>query len=95
MKWGIAFLTWVLTGLYLANACVDYIRLWLSPIPDYPRERVLPHLMTCGRDQGIDYAWVTLGIVAIYYASSRVGTRLRGGNRGRKPDDEDASPDAG
>lgn len=73
---------------------MDYLRLWLNPLPGYSQERVLPHLKTCGKNQGIDYGLVTIGIVAMYYASGRVGARLRGGNRERKPDDEGASPDA-
>jgi len=88
MRWGIAFLAWVLTGLYLANACVDYVRLWQNPLPEYPRERIVPHLKTCAVDQSIDYAWVTAGILGLYYASGRV----QRGKRQRKDDAEGTAP---
>ena len=59
MKWGIVFLAWVLAGLYLANACVDYLRLWIDPVPGYTRARVLPHLQTCGTQQSVEFGKVT------------------------------------
>lgn len=94
MRWGIAFLAWVLTGLYLANNCIDYVRLWLNPLPEYTRERLLPHLKTCGGNQAMDYGKATFGIVALYYGSGWVGARLRGRNRERRRDDEGDFPDA-
>ena len=77
MRWGIAFFAWVLAGLYFANPCIDYIRLWHEPVPGYTRERVLPHLAKCGKDQGMRYGAATLGIFALYYASGWAGARLR------------------
>ena len=81
MRWGIAFFAWVLTGLYLANPCVDYVRLWQNPVPGYTRERVLPHLVKCGKHQGMKYGAATIGIFALYYGSGWVGSRLRARSR--------------
>jgi hypothetical protein len=39
MRWGITFLAWVLTGLYLSTTCLDYVRVWQNPPPGYTQER--------------------------------------------------------
>ena len=94
MRWGIAFFAWVLTGLYLANHCVDYVRLWQNPLPGYTRERVLPHLQSCGSQQAIDYGKATIGILALYYGSGWGLSRLRARRRESGREHEGGSPDA-
>lgn len=86
MRWGIAFFAWVLTGLYFVNPCIDYVRLWQSPVPGYTRERVLPHLANCGKHQGMKYGAATLGIFALYFASGWASARFRAKSRAADSD---------
>jgi len=86
MRWGITFLAWALTGLYLADGCLDYVRVWQQPPPGYTRQRVLPHLKACGVRQAKTYAAASLGFVALYYASGWAVARL-GRRRPDRPGD--------
>jgi len=88
MKWGITFLLWTVTGLFLANSCLDYVRVWQDPPKGYTQERVLPHLKACGVRKTKEFGAATAAIVALYYASGWLTTRLRSGG-GASPDGED------
>ena len=69
MRWGLTFLAWVATGLWLANGCIDYVRVWQSPPPGFSRERIAPHLEACGRKQATRFGLASLGFVAFYYGT--------------------------
>jgi hypothetical protein len=69
MRWGICFLLWVGSAIYLVDSCLDLVRVWQNPPPGYTREMVLPHLKRCGRQRGMQFAGVTVGLVGLYWAT--------------------------
>jgi hypothetical protein len=91
MRWGITFLAWVLTGLYLSTTCLDYVRVWQDPPPGYTQERVLPHLKACGKRKSLEFGAATIVLVALYYGAGLATTRL-GASRRKNGREADGSP---
>ena len=88
MKWGITLLLWTATGLFLANSCLDYVRVWQNPPPGYTRAEVQPRITACGVRKTKTFAVATVGIVALYYGSGWVSTRLRNASSESHPDSD-------
>jgi hypothetical protein len=77
MRWGLTFLAWALIAAYLADSCLDYVRIWQNPPPGYTRAELWPRLTACGEQKSIELAMATAALVAFYYASGWALARFR------------------
>jgi hypothetical protein len=82
MKWGLTLLAWTLIGLFLANGCLDYVRVWQDPPMGYSQNQVLPHLKACGVTKAKQFGVATAALIVFYYGSGWAATRLRSKRRG-------------
>jgi len=80
MRWGITLIAWTLTLVYLANGCLDYVRIWNAPPRGFTREDVLPHLEACAQRKTLQLAGTTVVLVSLYFASGWLLERRRSGS---------------
>ncbi len=78
MRWGVIFLAWVMVAIYLADSCLDYLRVWLNPPAGYANEELLSYLTACGRRRSLELAAATIALAALYFGSGWAIARFRG-----------------
>jgi hypothetical protein len=89
MRWGIAFLAWVLVAIYLVSGCVDYVRVWTNQ-PRY-RETVRPLMTACAERNALRLGVATGVLVALYLGSGWAIARVRADERKNRQRAESSS----
>ena len=69
MRWGVGFLVWVVAVLYLADGCMEYVRIWANR-PDM-HDRIREPMTQCFQGAGLRLAGITLALVVVHVASGR------------------------